>query len=132
MCPASGVFFDGTQLSTVDFDEFCQYDPLFDVAHFVAHLRLLGLTSSATPALQDRTDTLARPSGRVMEQRFDELATRFQMAYEPLAQAYCAARVRLYEGITYVKLAHIIACISRPRGWQQTVALLLREAQKRV
>ena len=39
------VVLDGTQLSAVDFDEFCQYDPLFDVAHFAAHLRLLGLTS---------------------------------------------------------------------------------------
>jgi aminoglycoside phosphotransferase (APT) family kinase protein len=126
------LIFDGTQLSAVDFDEFCQYDPLFDVAHFVAHLRLLGLTSSATPALQDRTDTLAHPSGRVMVQRFDELAMRFQTAYEARAQEYCAARVRLYEAITYVKLAHIIACVTRPRGWQQTVALLLREAQRTV
>ena len=65
-----------------------------------------------------------------MVQRFDELATRFQMAYEARAQEYCAARVRLYEAITYLKLVHIIACISRPRGWQQTVALLLREAQR--
>jgi Phosphotransferase enzyme family len=123
---------DGTQLSAVDFDEFCQYDPLFDVAHLVAHLRLLGLTSSATPAQQGRTDTLAHPSGRVMVQRFDELAKRFQMAYEARAQEYCAARVRLYEAITYVKLAHIIACVTRPRGWQQTGALLLREAQRTV
>ena len=126
------LIFDGTQLSVVDFDEFCQYDPLFDVAHLVAHLRLLGLTSSVTPALQDRTGALAHPSGRVMVQRFDELATRFQMAYEARAQEYCAARVQLYEAITYVKLAHIIACVTRPRGWQQTGALLLREAQRTV
>jgi hypothetical protein len=106
------VVLDGSQLSALDFDEFCQYDPLFDVAHFVAHLRLLGLTSS----------------GRV--QRFDALATRFQMAYEAQAKEYSAARVQLYEAITYLKLAHIIACIWRPRGWQQSVATLLGEAQK--
>ena len=133
------VVVDGMRLSGLDFDEFCQYDPLFDVAHFVAHLRLLGLTSSATstfPALQDRledqTEALARPSERVMVQPFDELATRFQMAYEAHAREYSAARVRLYEAITYLKLVHIIACIWRPRGWQQSVATLLGEAQKTV
>ncbi|HKO25678.1 MAG TPA: phosphotransferase, partial [Chloroflexota bacterium] len=106
------VIFDGTQLSALDFDEFCQYDPLFDVAHFVAHLRVLGLTSS----------------GRVP--RFEELATRFQRAYAAQAKAYAAPRVQLYEAITYLKLAHIIACIWRPPGWQQSVATLLGEAQK--
>ena len=113
--------------------------PLFDVAHFVAHLRVLGLTSSATPAfpalkdrLEDRTEELVRPSGRVMLQRFDELATRFTMTYEAHAKEYCAARVRLYEAITYLKLAHNIGCIWRPRGWQQSVATLLGEAQKTV
>jgi Phosphotransferase enzyme family len=124
------VVLDGSQLSALDFDEFCQYDPLFDVAHFVAHLRVLGLTSTATPALKDRTDTLARPSGRVMVQRFEELATRFQRAYAAQAKEYSAARVQLYEAITYLKLAHIIACIWRLPGWQQSVATLLGEAQK--
>jgi Phosphotransferase enzyme family len=108
------VVVDGIRLTGLDFDEFCQYDPLFDVAHFVAHLRLLGLTSCG------------------MVQRFDELATRFQLAYEARAQEYSAARVRLYEAITYLKLAHIIACITRPRGWQQSVATLLQEAQETV
>jgi Phosphotransferase enzyme family len=108
------VVVDGARLSGLDFDEFCQYDPLFDVAHFVVHLRLLALTSCG------------------MLQRFDELATRFQMAYEAHAKEYSAARVRLYEAITYVKLAHVIACITRPRGWQQSVATLLREAQSAV
>ena len=67
-----------------------------------------------------------------MVQPFDELATRFQMAYEAHAREYSAARVRLYEAITYLKLVHIIACVARPRGWQQTVAMLLREAQRMV
>jgi hypothetical protein len=108
------VVLDGSQLSAVDFDEFCHYDPLFDVAHFVVHLRLLGLTFCG------------------MLRRFDELAIRFKMAYEAQAKEYSAARVQLYEAITYLKLAHIIACITRPRGWQQSVATLLREAQKTV
>jgi Ser/Thr protein kinase RdoA (MazF antagonist) len=108
------IVLDGRQLSAVDFDEFCQYDPLFDVAHFVAYLRVLGLTSSG------------------MSQRFDELAIRFKMAYEAQAKEYSTARVQLYEAITYLKLAHIIACITPSRGWQQSVATLLREAQKTV
>jgi Phosphotransferase enzyme family len=108
------VVVDGVRLTGLDFDELCQYDPLFDVAHFVAHLRLLGLTSCG------------------LVQSFDELATRFQMAYEARAQEYSAARMRLYEAIAYLKLAHIIACITRPRGWQQSVATLLREAQRTV
>jgi Phosphotransferase enzyme family len=108
------VVVDGVRLTALDFDEFCQYDPLFDVAHFVAHLRLLGLTSCG------------------MVQRFDEMASRFKMAYEAQAKEYSAARVRLYEAIAYLKLAHIIACITRPRGWQQSVATLLREAQRTV
>ncbi|HKD60869.1 MAG TPA: phosphotransferase, partial [Terracidiphilus sp.] len=35
---------DGDRFTCLDFDEFCQYDRLFDVAHFAAHLGLLGLT----------------------------------------------------------------------------------------
>src|SRR5207253_1150829 len=31
----------GNQFTGLDFDEFCQYDPLFDVAHFVAQLGFL-------------------------------------------------------------------------------------------
>jgi hypothetical protein len=108
------IVLDGRQLSAVDFDEFCQYDPLFDVAHFVAHLRVLGLTSPG------------------MLRRFDELAIRFKMAYKAQAKEYSAARVQLYEAITYLKLAHIIACITPSRGWQQSVAMLLHEAHKTV
>ena len=108
------VVVDGARLSGLDFDEFCQYDPLFDVAHFVGHVRLLALTSCG------------------MLHRFDELATRFKLAYEAQAKEYSAARVRLYEAITYLKLAHIIACITPPRGWQQSVATLLQEAHKTV
>jgi hypothetical protein len=67
-----------------------------------------------------------------MLRRFDELAIRFKMAYEAQAKKYSAARVRLYEAITYLKLAHIIACITSPPGWQQLVATLLHEAQKTV
>jgi hypothetical protein len=67
-----------------------------------------------------------------MLRRFDELAIRFKMAYEAQAKEYAAARVRLDVAITYLKLAHIIACITRPHSWQQSVATLLGEAQKTV
>ena len=63
---------------------------------------------------------------------FDELAIRFKMAYEAQAKEYSAAHVRLYEAITYLKLAHIIACTTSPPGWQPLVATLLHEAQKTV
>ena len=43
---------------------------------------------------------------------------------------HSAARVRLYEAITYLKLAHIIVCITRPHSWHQSVATLLGKAQK--
>jgi len=36
---------EGDRFTGLDFDEFRQYHPLFDVAHFVAHLRFLALTS---------------------------------------------------------------------------------------
>jgi hypothetical protein len=55
-----------------------------------------------------------------------------KMAYEAQAKEYSAARVRLYEAITYLKLAHIIACTTSPPGWQPLVATLLHEAQKTV
>jgi hypothetical protein len=80
----------------------------------VAHLRVLGLTSSN------------------MLRRFDELATRFKLAYEVQAKEYSAARVRLYEAITYLKLVHIIACATPLRDWQQSVATLLQETHKTV
>jgi Phosphotransferase enzyme family len=103
---------DEARVCGLDFDEFCQYDPLFDVAHFVAHLQFLGLTFYG--ALH----------------RFDALATRFQAAYEARAREYSIERIRLYQAIAYLKLAYITACVTRPSDRAQVVATLLREAQR--
>src|SRR5881628_1835001 len=53
------IVIDGDRITVLDLDEFCQYDPLLDVAHFVTHLRFLGLVSYGNLS------------------RFDHLAARF-------------------------------------------------------
>jgi len=98
------------QLAGLDFDEFCQYDPLFDVAHFAAHLRFLGLTYFGSL------------------RRFDWLADRFQASYKAGTQDYSTERVCLYEAISYFKLARIVALAERPKAWKEIAAVLLREA----
>lgn len=103
---------NGQALTGLDFDEFCQYDPLFDVAHFKAHLRFLGLGYFGTMT------------------RFDGFADRFQAAYQAGAQDYSAPRVNLYQAIAYFKLAHIGAVVQRPPAWREIVDALLREAQQ--
>jgi len=101
---------NGDQLAGLDFDEFCQYDPLFDVAHFAAHLRFLGLTYFGSL------------------RRFDWLAARFQASYQGGTREYSAERVCLYEAISYFKLARIVALVQRPKAWKWIGAALLREA----
>ncbi len=105
------LIFNGRQVTVLDFDEYCQYDRMIDVAHFMAHLRLLGL----------------RHFGVLT--RFEGLAERFQEAYRAGAQEYSVARVRLYEAVTYFKLAYIVAVVQRPPGWKETVDALLHEAE---
>ena len=95
----------------LDLDEFCQYDPLFDVAHFVTHIRFLGLSCGGALS------------------RFDHLAERFLRTYREGAPDYSAERVRLYQAVSYLNLAYIVALVQRPRTWQPMVASLLREAQ---
>ena len=105
------IVIDGDQITVLDLDEFCQYDPLFDVAHFVTHLRFLGLVSYGNLS------------------RFDHLAARFLRSYQEGALDYCAERVRLYQAVAYLKLVHIVAIVQRLEARQTVVASLLREAQ---
>jgi hypothetical protein len=100
-------------ITGIDLDEFCQYDRLFDVGHFVAHLRFLALVTFGGPA-------------------FDGLAARFQAAYAAAAPEYGAARVRLYEAIAYLKLMHIVVCVDRPADWEHRLSLLTGEASRLV
>ena len=105
------VFNEG-QVTAIDFDEFRQYDPLFDVAHFMAHLRLLGL----------------RCMGGVA--RFDELGEAFQRAYRVGAQDYSEARVRFYQAVAYFKMAHIVGAVVRPPAGKEAVELFLYETER--
>jgi aminoglycoside phosphotransferase (APT) family kinase protein len=103
---------DGERASGLDLDEFCQYDPLFDVAHFIAHLRLLGLLYFTTPDY------------------FEQLAAHFQRSYAARARDYSVERAELYLAIANLKLAFICACIKQPVGWRQIALTLLHSARR--
>jgi len=102
----------GAQLVGLDFDEFCQYDPAFDVAHFVAQLRFLGLTHFG--ALN----------------HFDWLADRFLAAYEAGGGDYSEERLSLYEAIAYFKLGRFVALVEKSQDRMHTLPTLLKEARR--
>ena len=106
------LYWDDDQLTGLDFDEFCQYDPLFDVGHFMAHLRLMSLCHpGAAPGL-------------------NHVAQRFQAAYEAGAENYSLSRVRLYQAMTYLKLAYVVGVVERPGNWRGLVTALVHEADQ--
>ncbi len=104
----------GERFTCLDFDEFCQYDRLFDVAHFTAHLQCLGLTHFG--ALN----------------HFDSLVGQFQAAYEAGTKDYSNERLRLYEAIAYFKLGRFVALAQQPEGWRQVLPELLDAARRLV
>ena len=106
------LVFNGECVTALDFDEFHQYDPMFDVAHFMAHLKLLGL----------------RHDGDL--NRFDELGKIFQTEYRSYARDYSETRVRFYRAVSYFKLAYITAVVVRPPGWEEAVEVFLRSAER--
>ena len=106
------LLFGEGRATGLDFDEFRQYDPMFDVAHFMAHLRFLGLRYFG-----DHT-------------RFDDLARIFQAAYRAGARDYSEERVRFYRAVAYFKLAYIAAVVVRPSGWKGAVEMFLLEAER--
>ena len=117
------IVVNGERITGLDLDEFCQYDPLFDVAHFVAQLRFLGLAHF----------------GRL--DHFDSLAQRFRATYEAGASSYLSERrLRLYEAIAYFKLGRFVALVPwsdghlvrRPQGWREILPELLNEARRRL
>lgn len=101
----------GHQFTGLDFDEFCQYDPLFDVAHFRAHLGFLGLTHFGTL------------------NHFDTLAERFLSAYQAAGGEYAEDRLRLYTSIAYFKLCRFVGLVQRAEPWRQFLPELLSEAR---
>lgn len=104
---------DGNQITGLDFDEFCQYDSLFDVAHFIAHLGYLGL----------------RHFGSL--RAFDALAEHFFAAYQSCAyNNHPLPPVELYLALAYLKLAQVTALVTRPSNWQQATDILLAESQR--
>jgi Phosphotransferase enzyme family len=100
------------KVTAIDFDEFRQYDPLFDVAHFMAHLRLLGLQYMGDVA------------------RFDELCEVFHKVYRVGAQDYSEARVRFHTAIAYFKMAHIVGAVVRPYAGKEAVEVFLSETER--
>lgn len=104
----------GDQITGLDLDEFCQYDPLFDVAHFTAHLRFLGLTHFG--ALD----------------HFDSLADRFLACYQAAGGDYSEERLSLNKAIAYFKLGRFVALVQRPEGWRRILPELLKEARQLV
>jgi hypothetical protein len=107
---AEHLIASGAQLVGLDLDEFCQYDPLFDVAHFRAHLRYLGLTRFG-----------------VLD-HFDPLAARFVASYAASGGDDSEERRNLYEAMSYVKLSRFVALVRRPPGWRQILPTLLDQA----
>jgi aminoglycoside phosphotransferase (APT) family kinase protein len=103
---------EGQRFTGLDFDEFCQYDPLFDVAHFVAHLRFLALISS----------------GAVNS--LDDFAARFEDSYASASGSFPAARLRLFTAIAYLKLAYVEAVVRGNKDGKQVVDTLLEEARR--
>lgn len=104
------LLFSEGRITGLDFDEFRQYDPMFDVAHFMAHLRLLGLRYFGDHA------------------RFDDLAETFQTEYRASAGDFSEARVHFYMAVAYFKIAYIVALVVRPAAWREAVDMFLRQA----
>jgi hypothetical protein len=106
------LVFNEAQVTVIDFDEFRQYDAMFDVAHFTAQLRLLGLRY-----MGDMT-------------RFDKLGEAFQKAYLVGAEDYSEERVCFYQAVAYFKMAHIVGVVVRPPGWKEAIELFLSETER--
>src|SRR5438874_11322982 len=101
---------EGCRLTRLDFDKFCQYQPLFDVAHSVAHLLFLALTSlGAINAL-------------------DDLATHFEDSYASESADFSVSRLHLFAAIAYLKLAYVEAAVRHNRDGKQVTDALLEEA----
>lgn len=96
----------------LDFDEFCQYDPLFDVAHFIAHLRFLALTSFG--ALD----------------HFDSQAARFEEVYASGSAVFSKPRMQLLLAIAFLKLAYLEAVVRRMKDGKEIVFKLLEAANQ--
>ena len=101
---------DENRFTGLDFDEFRQYEPLFDVAHFMAHIGYLGLLDSGSL------------------HRFNALAERFLAAYQRWNQSL--GRLELYLALAYLKLAQIVALVTRPDDWREMTDTILAEAQR--
>lgn len=96
----------------LDFDEFCQYDPLFDVAHFVAHLRFLALTSFGS---------------------LDHLSCYeacFREAYASGSANFQQARLRLLMAVAFLKLTYLEAIVRRMKSGKSVLLKLLQTASE--
>jgi len=104
------LFVDGETVTGLDLDEFCQYDPMFDVGHFIAHLQYLSLRSFG------RLDV------------FDAAGERFVASYEDHGVECCGSRVALYRAAALLKLASISALVLQVENGREMARMLLQAA----
>jgi hypothetical protein len=60
----------------------------------------------------------------------DSFAESFRTAYGRTVPSYSDVRFNVYSAIAYLKLARIVACITRPPRWQEELQVLLSEARQ--
>jgi aminoglycoside phosphotransferase (APT) family kinase protein len=106
------VFIGEGSATVLDFDELCQYDPLFDVAHFIVHLRLAAL----------------RLHGNLGQ--FDDLARRFLVRYSDGENFPAEEHLSLYQAISYLKHAFVASCVMEIGAREQIARILLAEARR--
>src|SRR5207245_11613541 len=108
----SRLVVDAGHLSGCAFEVFHRYGPVFALAHFIAHVGCLGVLHSGSL------------------HRFDPLAKRFSAAYQSFAGIQSLVRLEPYLALAYLKLAHIVALVTRPANWQEMTDTILAEAQQ--
>src|SRR5207249_11985892 len=96
----------------LDFEQFCQSEPLCDVAHFSAQLRFLALSSFG--ALD----------------YCDSLAARFKEVYASGSAVFSKPRMQLLLAIAFLKLAYLEAVVHRMKDGKKIVFKLLQAASQ--
>jgi aminoglycoside phosphotransferase (APT) family kinase protein len=102
----ANVFWDGSRVWVVDFDELAIGDPALDVGHFLAHMQNMSLKDSGT------SDAYA------------EVSAHFLVSYLKTTRLSVAGRLPFYKCYTFLKLAAKEA--RRKRGdWESLMSKLL-------
>lgn len=103
------LLFGAGLVTGIDLDEFCQYYPLFDVVHFLAHLRLMALYEA-----------------RIAE-GLDEYAAAFLSGYG--RSAVNRPEYDFLAAVAFLKTAHIAGAVHRRHDGREAALVMLKEAQ---